>query len=95
MEYMIIPPSKYTGLFYAITTNRGAICQAFDEAWAARIVTALKLLDAHEKDHPTESYVEALRVHAGPSVLNDLADALEMETRELPTVSGDREEEEP
>lgn len=90
MEYTIIRPSRLTGVFYAITTSRGAICQAFDEAWAERIITALNLLDAYEKDHPGE----IPEVHRGPSVLNDLADEIERKTKELnelPTIH--REEE--
>lgn len=93
MNYVIVPPSRLTGIFYAITTSRGAICQAFDEAWAKRIITALEMLDSYEQDFPNEAG-EPLEVHPGPSVLNDLADEAEKQTKdlgELPTIH--REEE--
>lgn len=48
---------------FTITTTGGKLValQVASLEWAERIVTALKLLDAHEHDHRIESYIQELK----------------------------------
>jgi hypothetical protein len=60
-DYVILTPPE-PGPFQTIVTSGGEpVAFQVSHKWAERIVIALKLLDAHERDSRIAAYIEELK----------------------------------
>jgi hypothetical protein len=66
VDYVILtPPDDKTPLRTILTSGGEPVALQVPHKWAERIVIALKLLDAHERDSRIGAYIEKIKEEMG------------------------------
>lgn len=65
LDYTILTPPNNEPFCAIISSGGEPVAFQVPRKWAERIVLALKLLDAHERDSGIAAYIEKLKKEAG------------------------------